>query len=254
MSVKQVLLHGDYREALSDINDCDLIFTSPPYNIGSKSEKKIGGRKIGGYDAKNFQAIRDYPDSLNEEEYQQQQVEFIVWCSERLKDTGVLVYNHMNRRKNGKLITPLSWILKQDELFPIDEITWDKGSTHNHCNRFTYKQSEKIYILAKTNKYYFKNKDLLGGNKGIGDVLRVSRETGNRHNAPFPLALAEQIISIWSPPGGLVCDPYSGSGTVMRACRILDRSFVGSERLRKYYNLSMKKMKETRNDCVVGKR
>jgi len=229
----------DYKD-LETREKIDLIITSPPYCIGSLSPKKTGGRRLGGYDAKSYASITDYPDDMPEDKYQESQLEFLDWCSNKLSDNGVLIYNHKNRRKNGQIISPYQWLLSQKKLIIVDEITWDRGSTHNHCNRFTYQQSEFIYILSKTKKYYFKNQDFPNGrNRGVGNVWRINRASNNGHNAPFPLALAEHCIRLWSHPGDIVCDPYSGSGTVMQACRILDRRFIGSELEKKYFDLSI---------------
>src|SRR5262249_16156327 len=47
------LRSGDYRRVLNEVR-ADLIFTSPPYNIGSKQPRADGIRKFGMYDGKSF--------------------------------------------------------------------------------------------------------------------------------------------------------------------------------------------------------
>ena len=70
---------GDYRLQLTTVQ-ADLIITSPPYNIGSTHPRRDGMRRFGRYDAKSYGAIRDYPDDVPEEVYQQQQREFSLVC------------------------------------------------------------------------------------------------------------------------------------------------------------------------------
>jgi DNA modification methylase len=98
-----------------------------------------------------------------------------------------------------------------------------------------------FYVLSRPGAdIFFKNQDRPGGlNKGMSDVWSYPRPPRNGHNAPFNQDLIEQVIRLWSRPGDLVCDPYSGSGTVVRAAVSTGRKFVGSERLKKYYDQSV---------------
>jgi len=63
----------------------------------------------------------------------------------------------------------------------------------------------------------------------VGHGHDKSADTG--HPATFAERFALDAVSVWSNHGDLVCDPFSGSGTVAVACRVLGRSFVGSERV-----------------------
>jgi DNA modification methylase len=233
------ILHGDYRKVIPEL-EADLVFTSPPYNIGSKSVRKDGQRSQGKYDAKSYGAIRDYPDNLAEDEYQRQQVDFLKWAATRMKKDGVLVYNHKPRRKGGRLIHPFEWFALVPELTLMEEVIWDRGSTHNHCNRLMWPHTERLYVFRRTDgKYRLCNtKDL----DFRSDVWRLSRDKPNGHNAPFPQVLAEAVVRAWSSAGDLVVDPYCGSGTTAVASKHLGRSFVGSERLKKYWQLAQRRI------------
>lgn len=50
-----------------------------------------------------------------------------------------------------------------------------------------------------------------------------------KHPAPFPLALARRAILLYSMPGDLVCDVFSGSGTTQLAALETGRAFVGAD-------------------------
>jgi hypothetical protein len=62
----------------------------------------------------------------------------------------------------------------------------------------------------------------VGGGK-MGDDLCHDNE------APFPEALAEFLIRSFCPPGGIVCDPFSGSGTTAAVALKLGRRFAGCD-------------------------
>jgi hypothetical protein len=52
---------------------------------------------------------------------------------------------------------------------------------------------------------------------------------GNETDAPFPEALVEPFVLSFCPPGGLVYDPFSGSGTTAKVCLENGRNFVGTD-------------------------
>ena len=59
-----------------------------------------------------------------------------------------------------------------------------------------------------------------------------------------PLALMRALVSDFTDPGDLVCDPYSGGGTTAVACQDLGRRFLGWEQERETYNKAMHRIKE----------
>jgi len=249
---------GSWEKVLNKMQPVDVILTSAPYNIGSRSPAITGRRKFGGFDPKSFRSITDYPDNLSEKEYQEQQKKFVTWAISKIKKSGAVIYNHKNRQKDGNLVSPRDWlkILQDKGILEIrEEIIWDRGSTHNHAKTYLYPQNEIIYILThpqqKKQDVYFKNEDFYWKekrNKGCGTVWRIPPDSnGKGHNAPFPLKLARHCIRLYTPNNGIVCDPYSGSGTTMIAAYLENRKFIGSEILKKYYDLSIKRFEECAN-------
>ena len=60
-------------------------------------------------------------------------------------------------------------------------------------------------------------------------IETVGREKGNPHPSPMPEAIAADLIALSCPSGGVVLDPFAGSGTTLRAARKLERRAVGIE-------------------------
>ena len=52
---------------------------------------------------------------------------------------------------------------------------------------------------------------------------------GKKHQAPYPEKLVEMPIKAGCPPGGVVCDPFLGSGTTAVVARRLGRRYIGIE-------------------------
>lgn len=49
------------------------------------------------------------------------------------------------------------------------------------------------------------------------------------HPAQYPMEFARRCVLLYSMPGDLVCDPFSGSGTTQEACLRTGRAFVGAD-------------------------
>jgi hypothetical protein len=62
-----------------------------------------------------------------------------------------------------------------------------------------------------------------GGQMGEGDAF------SRRNEAPFPETLADRFVRSFCPPGGLVIDPFSGSGTTGAVAVRHGRRFLGCD-------------------------
>lgn len=70
------------------------------------------------------------------------------------------------------------------------------------------------------------------------------RERGDDNNHPTvkPLALMRYLVRLVTPPGGIVLDPFMGSGTTALACRDEGFRFVGIEREAQYIEIARRRL------------
>lgn len=68
---------------------------------------------------------------------------------------------------------------------------------------------------------------------------RSDRQEGNDHPTVKPTALMAWLARLVTPPGGLVLDPFMGSGSTGKACHNEGFRFVGVERDPDYYAMAV---------------
>jgi site-specific DNA-methyltransferase (adenine-specific) len=69
-----------------------------------------------------------------------------------------------------------------------------------------------------------------GGPRLVRSVIEVANEHGNAlHPTQKPLGIIAPLIAYSVPPGGVVLDPFMGSGSIGIAARKLGRHFIGCE-------------------------
>lgn len=67
---------------------------------------------------------------------------------------------------------------------------------------------------------------------------RGGQERANHHPTVKPVALMRWLVRMVAPPGGLVLDPFAGSGTTGVAALAEGARFVGIERELEYFNIA----------------
>ena len=67
----------------------------------------------------------------------------------------------------------------------------------------------------------------------------MATETGNKgHSAAFPLDLPAWFIKLFTQPGDIVLDPFTGSGTTNVAAKQLGRYHIGIEKESEYCGIA----------------
>jgi modification methylase len=207
-------------------NFIDLTVTSPPYNLG---EKHHTGNKV-------FKAYNEYSDSVPENEYQDEQIRVLNEIHRATKQGGSIMYNHKNRIKNGKQITPYEWLLKTEWTLK-QEIVWFNGSQNFDKCRF-YPMTERIYWLSKGVTTDFTN--VINQHDLISEI---AEGTNKEHKRSFPVSLVKKIIMCF-PNSKIIFDPYMGSGTTAIASIKENRNCICSEISSEYCEIANKRISD----------
>jgi site-specific DNA-methyltransferase (adenine-specific) len=85
------------------------------------------------------------------------------------------------------------------------------------------------------------------------DIKGESTRRG--HPAPYPVALAERLIRLFSFAGDTVLDPFLGTGSTSLAALASGRNSIGNEIEPKYLEMALQRMRDaaaqTRNYCTA---
>lgn len=72
---------------------------------------------------------------------------------------------------------------------------------------------------------------------------KLAREDSDeRHIAPLQLPVIERCVELWSNPGDIVLDPFSGIGSTGYQALLMGRRYIGIELKESYFNLSVKNL------------
>jgi len=79
-----------------------------------------------------------------------------------------------------------------------------------------------------------------------GNVLTVKKinPKEREHQTQKPIELMERIINVLSEEGGVVLDPFSGSGSTLLAANNLHRNFIGVEISPEYCKIAEQRLKQ----------
>lgn len=199
------VINDDCMTALRGIeNECaDLVLADPPYGMDFQS-------------AWRTDKTAWKPKIANDKR------PFIWWINEaanKLKDGGAMIcfcrfdsWNDFSRACELAGLTVKA------------EIVWDKM---NHgtgdlkgCPGFRH----EIAVFATKGRFIFHGKRP----QSLAAFKRVSPQKLEHPNEK-PVTLMEWLVDHYCPPGGLVIDPFTGVSPVGRACKRLQRRFIGIE-------------------------
>lgn len=249
-----MIIHGDCVKELSqlDANIADLIIADPPYG----------------------NVLRDSWDRWTPEAYTDFSVAWLWACRRVLKDSGSLYVWTSVGPKSIDSWYSLVTVMRQNFIVK-DMIVWAKQRGRGNIRGWLYTR-EEVFWLVKDPKYYVWNKEHQYSTHQYDPawVKRLKREdnpykratnvwtdidevtieqaktSGSRgkrtmlHPAQKPVAAMKRIILAHTQSGGLVIDPFGGSGTVALAAKLTGRNCITIEQDSTYVNIIRNRLKD----------
>ena len=213
----------------------DLLLTDPPYSSGGMTRSDRNQKTSAKY--RTSDALKYYPEFAGDN---RDQLSYTVWCAEWLRDALRIV------RPGGTAIVWTDWrqiaathISLQLGGWVLRGIcTWDKtegarpqlGRFRNQCEFALWATKGPAPTQGAALPGVFR-KAIIGKEK--------------RHIAGKPVDVLAQLLRI-CPPGGVVLDPFFGSGSTGVACEMTGRRWIGVEIEPEYIEVSRAWLQEPR--------
>lgn len=113
-----------------------------------------------------------------------------------------------------------------------------------------WRTHEPVFLFSKQPRYWF-DRDALSGDEDIWRIPARPYNPGS-HFAPFPLELADRCVRAGSPEGGVVLDPFVGSGTTMLMALSRGRSAIGIDLKADYCEFVRDQLENHHNLPLLG--
>ena len=222
------IYHGDCQQLLDGLSPVDITVTSPPYNIDQR-KRNAHRSDISSVHVAKWKT--GYSDSMEERAYQEWLRGIIGKCIRLSR--GLVWMNHKVRYRDGEAIHPLRFMH-----FPCyAEVIWDRGiSMMLNCKRYA-PSHEGLWAFGAPHYW----DDRLNTRMS---VWRLPPQRSKDHPCPFPLELVSPLIVSSCPINGTCLDPFSGSGTTLRAAKNLNRKAIGIEKEERYCEIAAQRMRQ----------
>ena len=208
----------DEVQRLDDGRKWSLCFTSPPYNAGDNS---LGGNK-NRLDAKYVGVGDDRPDC----EYLKLLVDFTTVALSLCRTVAINLQSLAGNKR-----TILEWMYLFREHF-VDRMVWFKGQGQPAmAANVMNSRFEDIWILSPeknpsraipTAKFHSTVSNVYEGRGASGE--NVAPEI---HAATMPVHLSKHAIGSFDATGGIIFEPFAGTGTTIIAAEQLGRCCFG---------------------------
>ena len=242
------LIHDDFLNAdFEGIAPINLIFTSPPFNVGI--------------------SYIDHIDTMTYETYLEWSEKWIKKCYDLQPDDGRIVINipftttpiHLKKKKgddaiNFPMVSDMTNVCRKVGYKYYRTVVWKKLGSSKTCWG-SYKSascpqmidpSEGLIIFYKTQwKRKTKGTSTMSGKEFltyIKNVWDIRPETRSKHPAAFSMLLSDVVIKMFSYKEDLVMDNFLGSGTTGDSAVRLGRNFIGIEKSTDYFNMAKERI------------
>ena len=212
----------------------DAVMTDPPYSSGgwSKSDKnKATGKKY-----QNTSTQRKYPDFIGDSRDARS---WTFWCSmwisecfRVLKDGGVFVMF-----SDWRMLPSATDAIQAGGILWRGIAVWDKTEA-SRPSIMGYPRHQCEYILWGT-----KGDARLGDSVLSGCFRYIVNPKEKLHLTGKPLELMTSLMPM-CPMGGVVLDPFMGSGTTCVAAAMCARQYIGIEYMEEYCAVAKRRLEE----------
>lgn len=214
-----------------------VVFTSPPYNLGS-SIKLRGNKSMG----KGESAYNQYNDDASDNDY----IDLIQSSlNSGLSFCDVAVFNLQPLAKSKR---PLMKLMSDYSSNLIDIITWDKGHAAPQMAKGVLSSRYEWLFIFSNKENASRSIPYANWQGKFSNVYQAPPQRSNEfaaiHGATFPVHLPEFVVGDLMNKCRGVVDCFCGTGTSIIAAEKLGRSGYGIELDPKYVDVIVKRWQD----------
>lgn len=209
------VIEGDFRKVLKiEPGTADLVLSDPPFgNLFKHTRKKFKGFVVTGDDLDWLSALFEHART------------WLKPCAPM-----VLFCDHKGFSKFENEAIRWGFIL-------VNVAIWNK---QHFAIGYNFRPQHEFLML------FSQNRSVMSNNRNLSSVLSYPRVSKKIHPTQKPVALLAKLVSEFSPVGGIVVDPFSGSGSTAIACLETNRKFMGSELIPEYVAMANSRIAEAK--------
>ena len=252
MNKKQTveLILGDALEILTSLpsESVDFVFADPPYFLSNDGFSVQSGKSVS-VNKGDWDRSRGFQD--NEKFHSK----WISECLRVLKPNGTIAISGTYHS-----IFQCGYLLQSFGCRIINDLVWFKpnGAPALAGRNFTAshetvvwasksQNTKHFFDYAKSKNWTFDGDKLLNPGKQMRSVWSIPtapprEKLEGKHPTQKPLELLLRLVNLCCPEGGVVLDPFCGSGTSGVAAVILNRSFIGIDFNEEYLSLTKRRL------------
>ena len=231
------IYHGDCREVLPTLPQVDLVLTDPPYGLNYNNgdlahnwESAFGGATV------SRSIARPIAGDGEEQALGLLEATLTVVKVKLLK--GGCCCCCCCCGGGGPKPLFAKWTLMMDRIIGFKQaVVWDKGGLGMGIH---FRRSYEFMLVAQ-------NGDpcrVWNGGNTTSNVWRVPKIIPQDYEHPTekPEQFMRIAVALFTHEGGIVLDPFMGSGTTLRAAKDLGRKAIGIEIEEKYCEIAAKRL------------
>ena len=243
-----IIYNEDCMKTMERLKDIDLILTSPPYNTSRKGSSLTDADSNIRYD--------EFDDCRPNDEYIEWTCNIFNAFNKCLKENGSVLYNLSYSSENIALMwMTIAAIMERTDFTVADCIIWKKASAtpnSESTNKLT-RICEFVFVMCRKSElstfccYKEKGVQRPSGQQHYKNYFNYIEAPNNDENCPihkatFSSLLCRKLLLLYSQEGGVIYDPFRGTGTTAIACIKENRNYIGSELSPRYVSWAEKRI------------
>lgn len=230
--------------------EVNAVITDPPYNISNENVISRGSQ--GKYKGQNLtHDYHEWDHFEDESEYGLFTTQWLLACADLLIPGGFLISFFDKRRLSmiPDILEPVGFRMR-------DVFTWIKSNPVPQVRKVKMAQAtEMAVIMSKPgpnrfqwqNGYHpnYKRVPIVGGHQRLKDA-----EGNTLHPTQKPIDIVRLFVDYYSEPGGIILDPFMGTGTTIVAAIQAGREYIGIEDKEVYFNAAAERISQVQPNLI----